>query len=67
MLLSDFVIRLLNEWKLEDLPINVLIGDKYYDIADFYFDDKTNEYMLKLKGAIDYKTRGDIHVWKVVG
>lgn len=69
MLLSDFVLTLLSNWKINDLPINVIIGDKYYDIADFYFDDETNEYMLKLEGAIDYETRGEIidgYVWKVV-
>ena len=69
MLLSKFVITLLNNWAIEDLPINVLIDGKYYDIEDFYFDDETNEYMLKLEGAIDYETRGEIvdnYVWKVI-
>ena len=26
MLLSDFVIALLKEWQIDDLPVNVLIG-----------------------------------------
>lgn len=38
MLLSDFVITLLKEWRVEDLPVNILIGDEYYDIEEFFFD-----------------------------
>lgn len=60
MLLSDFVIALLKEWQIDDLPVNVLIGDKYYDIEDFFFDEKIHEYLLKIKGGIDYKSRGEI-------
>ncbi|WP_407412651.1 hypothetical protein [Methanobrevibacter sp.] len=32
MMLSDFVITLLNEWQIEDMPINVLIDDKYLKV-----------------------------------
>ena len=59
MMLSDFVIALLNEWKLEDLPINVLIDGYYYDIDEFYFDKEIHEYILKISGAIDYEHRSD--------
>lgn len=37
MMLSDFVIALLKEWQIEDLPVNILIGDKYYSIKEFFF------------------------------
>ena len=60
MMLSDFVITLLQEWKLDDLPVNVLIDGKYYDIEEFFFDKVINEYILKIDGAIDYATRGDV-------
>ena len=60
MMLSDFVIALLKEWQIDDLPINVLIGDKYYDIEEFFFDREINEYVLKLMGAIEYESRGNI-------
>lgn len=59
-LLSDFVMTLLKAWKIEDLPVNVLIGDKYYDIDEFFFDSEIHEYILKLSGGIDYNTRSDI-------
>ena len=59
MMLSDFVIALLKEWQ-NNLPLNVPIGDKYYDIEEFFFDRKINEYILKLRGAMDYESRGDI-------
>lgn len=59
MFVSDFVITLMREWQKEDLPINVLIGDKYYDIDSFYFDDAIHEYILKLKGGMNYETRAD--------
>ena len=59
-LISDFVITLLKEWQKEDLPINILIGNKYYDIVDFYFDDAIHEYILELSDyGIDYETRAD--------
>ena len=57
MMLSAFVINLLNEWQIEDLPINVLIDGKYYDISSFYFDKEVNEYMLEIDHPIDYDTR----------
>ena len=38
--LSDLVVELINHWQDEDLPINILIDDKYYDIEDFYFDSQ---------------------------
>lgn len=63
MMLSAFVINLLNEWQIEDLPINVLIDGKYYDISSFYFDKEVNEYMLEIDHPIDYDTRS--HVIKV--
>lgn len=63
MMLSTFVINLLNEWQIEDLPINVLIDGKYYDISSFYFDKEINEYMLEIGYPIDYDTRS--HVIKV--
>ena len=66
MWLSDFVLTLMKEWQIEDLPINILIGDKYYDIDSFYFDKATNEYMLKIGGEIEYKTRGDIIDPKII-
>ena len=60
MMLSDLVMTLLREWQIDDLPINVLIGDEYYDIEEFYFDKEIHEYILKLAGAIDYKTSGKV-------
>lgn len=59
IMLSDFVITLLKEWQLEDLPINVLIDDYYYDIEEFYFDKEIHEYILKISGANNYKHRAD--------
>ena len=32
-MLSDFVIALLKEWQMGDLPANVLIGGRYYVIG----------------------------------
>ena len=61
-LLSDFVITLLKEWKIEDLPVNILIGDEYYDIEDFFFDKEIHEYILKLSPGSDYKTRGELSI-----
>lgn len=66
MMLSDFVITLMKEWQIDDLPINVLIDNKYYDIDSFYFDETINEYILKIGGAADYKTRGDIVDPKII-
>ena len=40
LLLSDFIIILLRELKIDDLPINVLIGEEYFDIEDFFFDEE---------------------------
>ena len=60
MMLSDFVITLMKEWQIKDMPINVLIDDEYYDIEDFYFDREIHEYILKIAGAIEYQTRGEI-------
>ncbi|MDO5859606.1 hypothetical protein [Methanobrevibacter sp.] len=45
ILLSDFVITLLKEWQVEDLPVNILIEDKYYDIEEFFFDKEIHEYI----------------------
>lgn len=60
MLLSDFVMTLLKEWQIDDLPINILIGDDYYDIEEFFFDKEIYEYILKLSKGSDYKTRGEL-------
>lgn len=60
MMLSDFVIELLKEWQIEDLPVNILIGDKYYGLKEFFFDDAIHEYVLELSKGRDYKTRADI-------
>ena len=60
MMLSSFVIALLEQWQIEDLPVNVLIGDKYYYIEEFFFDEEIHEYILKLSKGRDYKTRADI-------
>ena len=65
-LVSDFVLELIKEWKVGDAPINILIGDRYYEITDFYFDEKICEYILKIEGGIDYQTRADTIVWKVI-
>ena len=60
ILLSDFVITLLKEWQVEDLPVNILIEDKYYDIEEFFFDKEIHEYILKLSKGSDYNTRAEI-------
>lgn len=60
MMLSDFVLTLLKEWQIDDLPINVLIGDEYYDIEDFFFDNEIYEYIMKLSKGSDYNSRADI-------
>lgn len=60
MMLSDFVFVLLKEWQIDDLPVNILIGDMYYDIEEFFFDGEIHEYILKLSEGSDYKTRADI-------
>ena len=49
MMLSDFTIALLKEWQKEDAPVNILIDNQYYDIGDFFFDNKIGEYQLKLE------------------
>lgn len=67
LLLSDFVITLLKEWQIDDLPINILIGDEYYDIEEFFFDEEIHEYILKLSKGHDYKTRGDIISMDMMG
>ena len=59
MMLSDFVIELLKEWQIEDLPVNILIGDKYYSIKEFFFDEAIHEYVLELSEGRTYKTRAD--------
>lgn len=48
-MLSDFTIALLKEWQKEDAPVNILIDNQYYDIGDFFFDNKIGEYQLKLE------------------
>lgn len=60
MFLSDFVINLMRDWQIEDVPINVLIGDKYYDIDSLYFDNEICEYMMKISGPVDYDTRATL-------
>jgi hypothetical protein len=66
-LVNEFVAELIKQWQLGDAPINVLIDDKYYEITDFYFDEETFEYMLKIEKGVDYKSRGDTkEIWKVV-
>lgn len=63
MLLNDLFFLLAKEYAYADnLPINVLIGDKYYDIEDFFFDKEIHEHILKIGGGIDYKSRADILV-----
>ena len=59
-MLSDFVIALLKEWQMGDLPANVLIGESYYGIEEFFFDEKIHEYILKLSEGSDYSTHADI-------
>ena len=59
MLLSDFVIALLREWQKGDAPVNIRIGDKYYDIKNFEFDTEIYEYMLEIEGESDYESRGE--------
>ena len=67
MMLSDFVITLLKEWQIEDLPVNVLIGNEYYDIEEFFFDKEIHEYILKIGGASNYEHRTDqVLVFKVI-
>lgn len=60
--LSDLVVELINHWQDEDLPVNILIDDQYYDIGDFFFDPQVHEYIMELEGGIDYETRGDIMI-----
>lgn len=64
MMLSDFVIALLKEWQIDDLPVNILIGDEYYDIEEFFFDDEIHEYILKLSKGHDYNSRGQMSTIK---
>lgn len=59
-MLSDLLMVLLNNLRIEDLPVNVLINDKYYDIDEFYFDNEINEYIMKVSGGIEYSTRGEL-------
>lgn len=61
MTLGDFMKTTIEELLKEDLPVNVVIGDKYYDIESLYFDKETNEYMLKLNQCSNYQNRGDIY------
>lgn len=60
MMLSDFVITLLKEWQIEDLPVNILIGENYYGIKEFFFDEAIHEYVLELSKGSNYKTHADI-------
>jgi len=59
-MLSDLLMVLLNNLRIEDLPVNVLINDKYYDIDEFYFDNEIHEYIMKVSGGIEYSVRGEL-------
>ena len=61
MTLGDFMKITIEELLKENLPVNVVIGDKYYDIESLYFDKETNEYMLKLNQGLNYQNRGDLY------
>lgn len=71
LMLIDFVIKLLNNAKINDAPINIKIGRKYYDVKGFFYDEKTCEYILELEQGIDYDTRNEpidsnSMVWKII-
>lgn len=61
MMISEFCHEIMGMWvHHSDLPINILIGNKYYDVDSLFFDKEINEYILKLKGGIYYRTRADV-------
>ena len=63
MFLNDLFHVLAKEYAYSDnLPVNVLIDDKYYDVNDFFFDEDINEHILEIGGGIDYDNRADIIV-----
>lgn len=60
MLMSDFVISLMENWKLDDLPVNIRFGNKYYDIDSVHFDPEINEFMVHISGEVDFPNRAII-------
>ena len=61
MMISEFCYKTMGMWvRCGDLPINILIDNKYYDVDSLFFDKEINEYILKLEGGIDYGTRADV-------
>ena len=71
LMLIDFVIKLLNNAKIDNAPINVKIGSKYYDVKAFFYDEEICEYILELEQGLDYDTRSEpvdpnSIVWKII-
>ena len=63
MMIGDFNRIVMDIWaQYGNLPVNILINGKYYDIGDLFFDKEIYEYILELKGGIDYDTRANIVV-----
>ena len=53
-MLSDMIRVLFDSLRLDDEPVNVLVGRELCDIKDFYFDDRICEYVLELKDSQKY-------------
>ena len=54
-LLSTILKTLIENLTIEDLPVNILIKDKLYDIKTFQFDPKIHEYTMELTEGYTYK------------
>ena len=53
-MLSDIIGILFESLRIDDEPVNVLVGRELCDIKDFYYDDRICEYVLELTNGYKY-------------
>ena len=54
-MVSDLLKVLINTVSVDDIPINILIDGKLYDIKDFYYDKNICEYVMELTEGYKYE------------
>lgn len=54
-LISDFLKELIVSLTVDDLPVNVLVDGKLYDIKDLRYDHDICEYVMELYGGYEYE------------
>ncbi len=53
-MLSDIIKVLFESLRLDDEPVNILVGKQLCEIKSFYYDDRLNEYVLELTNSYKY-------------